>query len=158
MWRRGRLAGAAGAGHSRAAVLALRGQGFAVLERIFTWWNGATFGTLWTIGQRAVLVGEDENGNKFYEERKVSLEGRKRRHVVYQGLAEASRITPDWHGWLHHTYDEPPTIAPLKRRAWEKDHVPNMTGTVKAYRPPGSLARGGERAKATGDYEPWQPD
>ena len=30
-----------------------------------------------------------------------------------------------------------------------------MTGTEGAYHPPGSLALGGHRAPATGDYEPW---
>jgi NADH:ubiquinone oxidoreductase subunit len=128
------------------------------ITKVFTWWNGATLGALFDIGRRATLVGEDEQGNKYYEERRKSLEGRPRRWVIYNGLAEASRVPPDWHGWLHHTYKEPPTVEPLKRRAWEKDHVPNMTGTVYAYRPPGSLDRDGKRAKATGDYEAWTGD
>lgn len=129
-----------------------------MLTRIFTWWNGATIGALFDIGRRGRFVGEDEQGNKYYEERQPSLEGRKRRWVVYNGLAEASRVPPDWHGWLHHIHDTPPTVEPLKRRAWEKPHRPNLTGTVHAYRPPGSLARDGERRKATGDYEPWSPE
>ncbi|HBK91550.1 MAG TPA: NADH:ubiquinone oxidoreductase subunit NDUFA12, partial [Parvularcula sp.] len=70
--------------------------------------------------------------------------------------AEASRVTPDWHGWLHHTFEEPPTAAPLKRRAFEQDHVPNMTGTPLAYRPPGSLARSASGVPA--GYEAWSPD
>jgi len=129
-----------------------------MLKRIFTWWNGATFGALYDIGRRAKLVGEDENGNKFYEERKPSLEGRHRRYVIYNGLAEASRVTADWHGWLHHTLDEPPTVAPFKLKTWEKPHQPNLTGTVRAYRPRGSLWRGGRREKATSDYEAWKPE
>ncbi len=129
-----------------------------VLTRIFTWWNGATIGALFDIGRRARLIGDDEQGNRYFEERRPSLEGRKRRYVVYDGLAEASRVPPDWHGWLHHTLDEPPTAAPLPRRRWEQPHRPNLTGTAYAYRPPGSLARSGERAPATGDYEAWTPD
>lgn len=128
-----------------------------MLDKIFTWWSGATIGALFDIGRRAAFVGEDEAGNKFYEEKEPSLEGRRRRYVIYKGYAEPSRITPDWHGWLHHTFDKPPTQEPLRRRAWEKDHRPNLTGTRFAYRPPGSLSRGGERAKATGDYEAWSP-
>jgi len=27
-----------------------------------------------------------------------------------------------------------------------------------AYHPPGSILRGGRRARATGDYEPWTPE
>jgi NADH:ubiquinone oxidoreductase subunit len=132
-----------------------------VLKRIFTWWNGATIGTLFTIGRRGVLVGEDEMGNRYYEAKtsKDSYDdGRKRRWIIYKGYAEASKISPDWHGWMHYTFDEPPTTAPLKRRAWEKDHIPNLTGTIHAWRPRGSIARGGERASATGDYQSWSPE
>ena len=67
-------------------------------------------------------------------------------------------MPPDWHGWLHHTYAEPPTCAPLKARAFEKAHQPNLTGTEGAYKPSGSLSRGGARPSATGDYQAWKPD
>jgi len=36
--------------------------------------------------------------------------------------------------------------------------VPNLTGTAEAYRPPGHVLAGGQRDKATGDYEPWKPN
>ncbi|MEM1104078.1 MAG: NADH:ubiquinone oxidoreductase subunit NDUFA12 [Pseudomonadota bacterium] len=130
-----------------------------MLAKIFTWWNGSTFGALFTIWKRGEKVGEDEYGNRFFEERNPSFsDGRKRRWVVYNGIAEPSRITPDWHGWLHHTFDAPPTTEPLLRRAWEKEHRPNLTGTPEAYYPKGSLWRGGDRAAATGDYQAWSPD
>lgn len=129
-----------------------------MLKRIFTWWNGATLGALFDIGRRGAFVGEDEYGNRYYEEKKPSLEGRKRRYVIYKNLAEASLVTPDWHGWMHHIVDEPPTVAPMKRQSWELPHLPNQTGTVRAYRPKGSLARGGVRATSTADYESWSPD
>lgn len=128
-----------------------------MLKRIFTWWNGATLGAMFDIGRRGVFVGADEHGNRYFEERRPSLEGRKRRYVMYDGLAEGSRVSPDWHGWMHHTLDQPPTLAPLKRQIWEKPHLPNQTGTVRAYRPKGSLAKGGVRAAATADYEAWTP-
>jgi NADH:ubiquinone oxidoreductase subunit len=129
-----------------------------ILSAVFTWWNGATLGARWDIWRRGRPVGEDEQGNRYFEERRPSQERRRRRYVVYAGLAEASRVPPDWHGWLHHTVAEPPTVVPLKRQPWELPHRPNLTGTVHAYRPPGSIARGGERAAATGDYEPWTPE
>lgn len=128
-----------------------------MLKRIFTWWNGATLGAIFDITRRGVLVGEDEQGNRYYEERKASLNGRPRRSVIYNGLAEASRVSPDWHGWMHYTVEQPPTEAPMKRHAWELPHLPNQTGTIRAYRPKGSLARGGVRAAATSDYEAWKP-
>ncbi len=131
-----------------------------MFTKIFTWWNGATLGTLFTIAKNGVFVGADADGNRYYEAKntKLSYDGRKRRWVTYNGYAEASKVSPDWHGWLHYTFDEPPTVEPLLRRKWEKEHLPNLSGTPYAYRPQGSLARTGERPPATGDYEAWTPE
>ncbi len=131
-----------------------------MLKNIFTWWNGSTIGIRFTLGRRGVFIGKDELGNSYYEAKdaKDSYDGRKRRYVVYNGYAEASKVSPDWHGWLHHTFEHPPTVEPLVRQSWERDHIPNLTGTVHAWRPQGSIARGGERQKATGDYEAWRPE
>jgi NADH:ubiquinone oxidoreductase subunit len=39
------------------------------LLKMFTWWNGQTFGTqLWT-WRFGELVGEDEQGNRYYRTR-----------------------------------------------------------------------------------------
>ena len=131
-----------------------------LLKSIFTWWNGATIGARFTIAKTSKFVGEDDFGNKYYEAvtNKDSYDGRRRRYVVYKGYAEASKIPPDWHGWMHYTFDEPPTKAPLLRRAWEKPHQPNLTGTIHAWRPKGAIGRGGQRASATGDYQAWTPE
>ncbi|MEE2878663.1 MAG: NADH:ubiquinone oxidoreductase subunit NDUFA12 [Pseudomonadota bacterium] len=126
--------------------------------KLFTWWNGATLGALFDIKRRSTLVGTDEYGNKYYEDRKKSVEHRNRRYVVYRGLAEPSKVPADWFGWLHHTLENPPTEAPLNRRTWETDHKPNMTGTLFAYRPDGSLKESGKRQKSDSDYEAWTPD
>lgn len=131
-----------------------------MFERIFTWWNGSTFGTSFTLFRRgAELVGKDEQGNRYFQEKTPSAAGgRNRRWVVYHGVAEASRVPSDWHGWLHHTFDEPPTETPLKRHSWEKDHLPNMTGTPLAYHPAGSLVGADDPDKLVKDYEAWSPD
>ena len=126
--------------------------------KLFTWWNGDTLGALFDIKRRSTLVGTDEYGNKYYEDRKKSVEHRNRRYVVYRGLAEPSKVPADWFGWLHHTLENPPTEAPLNRRTWETDHKPNMTGTLFAYRPDGSLKESGKRQKSDSDYEAWTPD
>lgn len=129
------------------------------LKTLFTWWNGATLGIHFTILRRGLLVGRDDYGNTYYEAKDASdsYDGRKRRWVTFTGYAEASKVPPEWHGWLHHTFVEPPTTAPLPRRIWEKDHRPNLTGTIHAYKPKGAISRGGERQRATGDYEAWKP-
>ncbi|AMA57948.1 NADH:ubiquinone oxidoreductase subunit NDUFA12 [Bradyrhizobium sp. CCGE-LA001] len=128
--------------------------------KFFTWWNGQTFGTqLWT-RRYGELVGQDEQGNLYYRTRGGAIDptlGFERRWVVYNGYAEASRIPPSWHGWIHHVIDVPPTEANYQPREWEKPHQPNLTGTAKAYRPSGSTLASGRRPKATGDYQPWTP-
>ena len=130
-----------------------------MLKTLFTWWNGATLGTLFTVGRRGRLVGKDQDGNRYYESRDtVSYDGRKRRWVLYNGYAEASKVPPDWHGWLHYTFDEPPTETPRPRRRWEKEHLPNLSGTPMAWKPQGSLAAEARRPAATGDYEAWKPE
>lgn len=120
------------------------------LLRFFTWWNSETFGTqLWT-WRKGVRVGEDDLGNVFYQTR----DG-KRRWVIYKGVIDASKISPEWHGWLHFTWDEPPTKLALKRKAWEKAHQKNLTGTALAYAPAGSLRQ--PKAVERRDYEAWSP-
>jgi NADH:ubiquinone oxidoreductase subunit len=121
------------------------------LARAVTWWNGQTIGTQIFTARHGVKVGEDEQGNVFYQ----SKDGRKR-WVIYNGEAEASRVSPEWHGWLHHTWDEPPTERPVRRKAWEKPHQENLTGTLGAYAPPGSIRRP-EPLKRK-DYEAWTPE
>lgn len=129
-----------------------------MFSKIFTWWNGGTIGALFDINRRGQFIGTDEFGSRYFEERVASLEGRKRRWVIYRGYPDASRVPPDWHGWLHHTFDDPPTYAPLRAKVWEKPHLPNLTGTIWAYRPKGSLDKSGVRAKSSSDYESWNPD
>ncbi|MEM1315848.1 MAG: NADH:ubiquinone oxidoreductase subunit NDUFA12 [Pseudomonadota bacterium] len=123
------------------------------LKTVLTWWNGATLITRMDVTRNGVKVGEDEAGNEFYRSKQGD-----RRWVLYNGVVDASKISPDWHGWLHHTWDEPPSEKPLPRKAWEKDHKPNLTGTDGAYRPPGSVLTPQSRPRATGDYEAWQPE
>lgn len=129
-----------------------------MLARLFTWWSGHTIGAAYDIKRRSSYVGTDAYGNRYYEEKKASRAGRKRRYVMYEGLAEPSKVSADWHGWLHHTIDAPPTEAPLHRHEWEDDHKPNMTGTPYATKPDGSLSNSTRRQKAAGDYDAWTPD
>jgi NADH:ubiquinone oxidoreductase subunit len=130
------------------------------LLRFFTWWNGATFGTLFWTWLHGEFVGTDEFGNRYYRRRGGRADpglGFERRWVIYNGLAEPSRVPPSWHGWLHHTVDVPPTQEGYQPRAWQKPHVPNLTGEPGAYRPLGSMLATGQRPRVTGDYEAWTP-
>jgi NADH:ubiquinone oxidoreductase subunit len=131
-----------------------------ILQRLFTWWNGQTYGTqVWTrlYGE---FVGEDEFGNRYYRTKGGKIDptlGIERRWVTYKGIAEPSTVPPSWFGWLHHTVDVPPTQDKATVYRWEKPHRPNLTGTSGAYRPSGSTLAQGRRPKATGDYKAWTP-
>ena len=102
------------------------------------------------------LVGQDLFGNLYYRE-KGETTLKERRWVVYKGLPEASKVPPEWHGWLHHTMEVPLPIDVLKRWPWEKNPLPNLSGTPYAYRPPGHFFSGDKRNAATGDYVAWHP-
>lgn len=121
------------------------------LLRAVTWWNGQTLNTQLFTWRNGVKVGEDAEGNVFYQSKNGE-----RRWVIFNGEAEASRISPEWHGWLHHTWESPPNKAPLKHKSWEKPHLENLTGTPLAYAPPGSIRRAEPAPRS--DYDAWQPE
>lgn len=119
--------------------------------RAVTWWQGATLNTLLYTRRKGTKVGEDEFGNTYY-----SANDGKKRWVIFNGEVEASRISANWHGWLHHTFDEVPSDKPLVHKDWEKPHLPNLTGTAEAYAPAGSLRRPDPVGRQ--DYEAWSPE
>ncbi len=120
-------------------------------KNLFTWWEGISLGTAVFDRRHGRTVGEDEFGN-------VYREGAGRRWVVYKGSNDVSRVPPDWYAWLTRQIDDIPERALPPRPRFLKPPVPNLTGTPYAYRPSGALERGGQRARATGDYQPWTPD
>lgn len=122
----------------------------------FTWWNGATWGTM--VGLRGKKrAGTDALGNVYYEGGRDTA-GNPRRWVIYDGSNDASRVPPEWFSWLHHQIDAAPGDALPPPRAWEQPAQPNPTGSPLAWRPPGALEAGGKRVGATGDYEAWSPE
>ena len=118
--------------------------------RAVTWWNGQTLNTQIYTWLKGVKVGEDARGNIYYRDRED-----RRRWVIFNGECEASRVGPDWHGWLHHTFRDPPTMAPLPHKDWEKPHEENLTATAMAYAPAGSIRKA--KPVQRRDYEAWSP-
>ena len=95
-----------------------------------------TIGTLLYTWMNGRQVGMDEFGNRYYESRNgAKLHDRPRRWTLFKGDAEASKVPPEWHAWLHHMTPEPLTDDAAKAKSWQKPHIPNMTGTINAYRP-----------------------
>ncbi len=124
----------------------------SILRAIFIWWRGPTLGTLLATLFTGQHVGEDKFGNRYYESKKG------RRWVIYNGTVEASRIPPDWHGWLHKTFKEPPTTAPFPAKGWEREHQPNLSGTRAPIIPRAAswATASGRRRPAT--TRPWKPE
>jgi phospholipid/cholesterol/gamma-HCH transport system substrate-binding protein len=114
---------------------AFRGTTMSLLAQIFTWWNGPD-------ARHAVLHlaqrqkgGRGRRGQRYYQ----TADG-VRRWVIYNGASEATRIAPEWHGWLHHTWQEPPTVAPLAAQALGRSSTSrNATGHETPIGRPGSL-------------------
>ena len=129
-----------------------------VFKNIFTWWEGATFGTWLGTKSGGEQVGEDADGNCYFVARKADERGFKRRWVLYAGANDASRIPPDWHCWVHHQIDDVPDKALPPVRKWQSLPTANLTGTEAAYRPAGAQGSGEGRARSVGDYQAWSPD
>ena len=121
------------------------------LLRGVTWWNGQTLNTQLFTWRKGIKVGEDAEGNVYYRNADSS-----KRWVIFNGEIEATRVNSDWHGWLHHSWDETPEARPLAHKTWEKPHQENLTGTALAYATPESDGR--EKPADRGDYEAWQPE
>ncbi len=120
------------------------------LLRMLIWWKDQSLGTQIFTRRHGVLVGEDEQGNKFYTDKAGD-----KRWVIFNGEIEATRISPDWHGWLHHTFDNIPGKTPLAHKSWEKPHIENQTA-IDPYRPAGSMLS--PRPVQFSDYDSWQPE
>jgi NADH:ubiquinone oxidoreductase subunit len=72
-------------------------------------WKG-TWTQLYLIGdiKFGTLRGTDNFGNKYYEN--LDLPFGQHRWVEYSNIhnPDATMIQPEWHGWMHHMFDETP--------------------------------------------------
>ncbi|PRY25292.1 NADH:ubiquinone oxidoreductase subunit [Aliiruegeria haliotis] len=119
--------------------------------RALIWWDGQTYGTQLFTSRHGEKVGEDDAGNIYYRNEDDS-----KRWVIFDGEIEATRIPPEWHGWLHKTFDEPPTERPFVHKDWEKPHQENLSGSARSYVPAGSIRRTDPVERS--DYEAWSPE
>ena len=117
------------------------------LKQIFTWWHKQTIGTYIYTLFFGKFVGMDENGNKFYSSKKG------KRWVIYKDKIESTKITPEWHLWIHFLTNNIPDLK-INKFKWQKKHEENLTGTSKAHKPEGSLAY--DSKKNMKKYETWK--
>ena len=114
-----------------------------MIKEIFTWWNKQTFGTRLNTILFGKLVGEDNSGNKYYE----SKSGK--RWVIYNGEVEASKIPSEWYSWMHHTGNKIENSHELDKYSWQKEHMPNQTGTENSYHPNKNKSKNASNKKYT---------
>ena len=118
------------------------------IKQLFTWWHSQTVGTFIYTLFTGKLAGKDEFGNKYY------FNAKGKRWVIYRNRVEPSKIPPDWHLWIHFLTKKKPSENSSKFE-WQKKHEENLTGTIKAYKPYGSLIF--DSKKDMKKYETWKP-
>ena len=101
-----------------------------VFKQIFVWWNQQTLGTRLYTFLYGKLVGKDQLGNKYYENKKKN-----KRWVIYEGEIDASKISNEWYSWMHFTKNKLELNKNVKYYNWQKPHSPNKTGTTDSYHP-----------------------
>tara|TARA_B100002052_G_C15352526_1_gene363265 strand:- start:96 stop:455 length:360 start_codon:yes stop_codon:yes gene_type:complete len=99
------------------------------IKQIFTWWNHQTLGTRIYTLIFGKLKGKDYFGNKYYQNKSG------KRWVVYNGEVDATKIPNEWFSWMHYLNNKIEHDQELKKFSWQKQSVPNQTGTIKAYHP-----------------------
>ena len=99
------------------------------LKQIFIWWNQQTLGTRIQTIFFGKFVGKDSFGNKYYQ----SKTGK--RWVIYKEEIDATKISDEWYSWMHHTNNKIENLHDLKKHKWQKEHLPNQTGTENSYHP-----------------------
>ena len=99
------------------------------IKQIFTWWNRQTLATRIQTILFGKLVGKDSFGNKYYTNKSG------KRWVVYKDEVDASKISDDWYSWIHFIPNKIENSHELKKYYWQKNHLPNLTGTKDSYHP-----------------------
>ncbi len=106
--------------------------------------------------REGTLVGTDQLGNKYFESLDTTYL-RDRWVELANEHDDASGVPSDWHAWMHHISDKPPTSPDgPKHPFYYKGHTVNPTGTPDAYLPPNHLAK--STYKGTPQmYQAWNP-
>lgn len=71
---------------------------------------------------------------------------------------DSLKITPEWHAWLHHNTDIPPSDTPLPKPAYQAEETGNLTGTADAYYQPTFKLSKDYHGTASEKYESWSPE
>lgn len=103
------------------------------------------------------LIGEDEFGNKYYQEKLLFGKPQRvqKRWVIYKsGAVEASAVPAKWFSWLHYTSERALCGEP---HSWEKPHRHNQTGGNESHHPATSLLNETSTKRPETAHEAWAP-
>ncbi|WZN60442.1 NADH ubiquinone oxidoreductase subunit NDUFA12 [Chloropicon roscoffensis] len=107
--------------------------------------------------KQAEFVGEDYNGNKYYEIKKGVLYGR-HRWFVPPDIFEYSpaSVPPEWHGWLHNINNDAPSRVKFIEPSYKTEAT---TYKYLGYQPKGSYRKKLEfgRKRNWKKYQAWTP-
>ena len=84
---------------------------------------------------RSTKVGGDQYGNQYFEAKRTDSFGRKKRFCLYSGRPEASKISPEWHLFMHYQVEAKDVKTNYKQHKWQKPFVPDITLTEVKYLP-----------------------
>jgi len=107
----------------------------------------------------ATLVGEDTQGNKYYEN--MNTQYGRQRWVEYADTSNynASSVPPEWHCWLHYITDHTAEqLLTLKPTRYGVPHKENLTGRGDGmiYHSKGHALNSSKRDWKR--YQSWQPE
>lgn len=109
------------------------------------------------MGKMDCFVGEDTLKNRFFEDKTLTYGRHRWVEYVDGSTPDSLKITPDWHAWLHHNIDVPPSQQPLPEPTYKKEASGNPTGTADAYVPPHHRLNSKFHGGAGEKYESWKP-
>mmetsp|Transcript_18038 Transcript_18038/g.31322 ORF Transcript_18038/g.31322 Transcript_18038/m.31322 type:complete len:171 (+) Transcript_18038:107-619(+) len=110
-------------------------------------------------GSHKYLVGEDEFGNRYFENnsewygRHRWVEYFEERHVAFDSV----KVPPQWHAWISYVIDETPSKDPLPAPKYQSKVTGNTSGTkdmyISSYSPLSVYYKG----HASGKIQAWDP-
>lgn len=109
-------------------------------------------------GPGGELVGTDEYGNKYFEQKDAILN--RDRWVVFANSTHYTGqnptvVSPEWHGWLHFITDDSPANATFAKPRYHLEAKMHPTMSADRYSPKG--AWGTPRRRSWRKYEAWRP-
>lgn len=93
--------------------------------------------------KNGTFKGQDVNGNKYYEN--LEMPFGQHRWVEYSNIhnPDPTMIHPDWHGWMHHMFDETPDeyVYSKNKEIAQLSHATAVTDTHVYNVPAGAVAQ-----------------